>query len=58
MVQCPELRDAPPKYRNLKNLSEAVRYDVNYEYADADRENAIEWLERIIAIVEPKLKKA
>ena len=57
MAQCPELRDVPKKYRYLKDLSESVRYDVNYEYADEDRENAIEWLNRIVAIVEPKLKK-
>jgi hypothetical protein len=57
MNQCPELRDAPQKYRNLKNLSEAVRYDVRYAYADEDREKSIAWLEKIVAIVEPKLKK-
>ena len=58
MAQSPELRDAREKYRWLKNLSESVRYDVRYEYADEDRENAIAWLEKIVAIVEPKLKKA
>ena len=40
MAQGPELRDAPKKYRWQKDLSEFVRYDVNYEYADEDRENA------------------
>jgi hypothetical protein len=58
MAKCPELRVAPQHYRNLKNLSESVRYDVNYVYADGDREDLIAWLERIVAIVEPKLKKA
>ena len=58
MGQCPELRDAPQKYRNLKNLSESVRYDVNYEFADEDRENSIAWLDKIVAIVEPKVTKA
>jgi hypothetical protein len=58
MAQCPELRDAPQKYRNLKNLSESVRYDVNFEYDTEEREKSIAWLEKIVAIVEPKLKKA
>lgn len=57
MSRCPELRDAPQHYRNLKNLSEAVRYDVKYAYADEDREKSIAWLTKIVAIVEPKLKK-
>jgi hypothetical protein len=57
MDKCPELRDAPARYRQLKGLSESVRYDVNYQYADEDRINAIAWLAKIAAIVEPKLKK-
>ncbi len=57
MTLCPELRDAPQKYRHLKNLSEAVRYDVRYAFADEDREKSIAWLEKVIAIVEPKLQK-
>lgn len=57
MAQCPELRDAPDKYRRLKDLSELVRYNVEFEYAEEDRENAIAWLAKIVAIVEPKLKK-
>ncbi|MBI3822481.1 MAG: hypothetical protein HY289_07355 [Planctomycetes bacterium] len=58
MAQCPELRDAREKYSWLKNLSESVRYDVAYEYADEDRADSIAWLAKIVAIVEPKLKKA
>lgn len=58
MAQCPELRDAPDKYRRLKDLSELVRYNVDFIYAPQDRENAIAWLGKIIAIVEPKLKRA
>jgi hypothetical protein len=58
MARCPELRDAPEKYRNLKNLSELIRYDVKYEHEDAYREKSIAWLAKIVAIVEPKLKKA
>ena len=57
MAQCPELRDAPDKYRRLKDLSELVRYNVEFEYAEEHREDAIAWLEKIVAIVEPKLKK-
>ncbi len=55
MSKRPELRDAPQKYRNLKNLSESVRYDVHYQYGEEDRLNSIAWLEKLIAIVEPKL---
>ncbi len=58
LAQCPELRDGPDKYRRLKDLSELVRYNVDFEYADEDREDAITWLAKIAAIVEPKLKKA
>ena len=57
MAQCPELRDAPQRYRNLKSLSEGVRYDVKYEYLGEDREKSIAWLDKIITIVEPKLRK-
>jgi hypothetical protein len=58
MAQCPELRDAPDKYRRLKDLSELVRYNVDFEYAEDDREDTIAWLDKIVAIVEPKLKTA
>jgi hypothetical protein len=58
MSQCPELRDAPEKYRNLKDLSQSVRYNVAFEYTNEDRADAIAWLEKIVAMVEPKLKKA
>ena len=58
MAQCPELRDAPDRYRRLKDLSELVRYNVEFVYAEDDREDAIAWLDKIVAIVEPKLKKA
>ena len=57
MAKCPELRDAPARYRQLKRLSESVRYDVNNEYAEEDGAKAIAWLAKIAAIVEPKLKK-
>lgn len=58
MAQCPELRDAPDKYRRLKDLSELVRYNIDFKYTEDDREDAIAWLDKIVAIVEPKLKKA
>lgn len=58
MARCPELRDAPEKYRRLKDLSEDVRYKVNFTFADEDDELSKRLLDRIVAIVEPKLKKA
>jgi hypothetical protein len=58
MAQCPELRDAPEKYRRLKDLSEDVRYKVNFKFADQDGDLAMSLLTKIVAIVEPKLKKA
>src|ERR1700681_4890545 len=36
MARCPELRDAPEKYRRLKDLSEDVRYKVNYVFTEKD----------------------
>lgn len=33
MARCPELRDAPDKYRLLKDLSEAIRYNVSISEA-------------------------
>jgi hypothetical protein len=58
MAQCPELRDAPKKYRLLKDLSEWVRYNVKYVYAAEDCDESIALLTKIVAIVEPKLKRA
>jgi hypothetical protein len=58
LERCPELRDAPDKYRRLKDFSESVRYNVGFEYTQAHNEIAMGWLDKIIAIVEPKLKKA
>ena len=58
MARCPELRDAPEKYRRLKDLSEDVRYKVNFPFTDQDAEFAKSLLAKIVAIVEPKLKKA
>ena len=57
MARCPELRDAPEKYRRLKDLSEFVRYKVNFQFTDLDHEVSIRLLDKIVAIVEPKLKK-
>jgi hypothetical protein len=58
MARCPELRDAPEKYRRLKDLSEDVRYKVNFAFTDQHGEFAKSLLAKIVAIVEPKLKKA
>src|SRR5262245_57387844 len=58
MNRCPELRDAPKKYRQLKDLSESVRYDAGFKYTDAHHQQARTIVNRIIAIVESKLGKA
>src|SRR5579883_2580186 len=34
MDDCPELREAPKRYRQLKDLSESVRYDAGFTYTD------------------------
>jgi len=52
------LRDAPEQYRRLKDLSEYVRYDIDFEYTDEDDARSKTLLAKIAAIVEPKLKKA
>jgi hypothetical protein len=57
MAKCPELRDAPEKYRRLKDLSEDVRYKANIPFSDKDGELAKSLLAKIIAIVLPKLQK-
>jgi hypothetical protein len=57
MDRCPEVRDAPRKYRELKDLSERVRYDAGYQYSPERHQMAKAFLEKIISIVEPKLKK-
>jgi hypothetical protein len=56
--RCPELREAPDRYRRLKDLSESIRYDAGFAYTESLRDFSIAWLDKIVAIVEPKLKKA
>jgi hypothetical protein len=58
LARCPELRETPDKYRLLRDYSESVRYDVGFAYTAKVRENSISLLEKIVAIVEPKLKRA
>ena len=58
MDRCPELRDAPRRYRQLKDISESVRYDAGYQYTDENHRDVRLLLARIIAIIEPKIKKA
>ena len=58
MDQCPELRDAPKRYRQLKDISESVRYDAGFRYTDEHHKNVRAHLDKIIAIVDPKIKKA
>lgn len=57
MARCPELRDVPKNYRALKDLSEDVRYDPRFEFAAHHRDDSKKLFARIVAIVEPKLKK-
>jgi hypothetical protein len=57
MEQCPELRDAPQKYRQLKDLSESVRYDAGFEYRMEDQKNSKSIFDKIVAIVDSKIKK-
>ncbi len=57
MDRCPELRDAPRRYRQLKDISESVRYDAGFRYTDENGKEVKMHLERIVAIVEPKLNK-
>jgi hypothetical protein len=56
MEKCPELRDAPKKYRELKDLSESIRYDAGFTYTAQHRDASLFCLRRIVAIVEPKLQ--
>jgi hypothetical protein len=58
MARCPELRDVPEKYRRLKDLSEDVRYKANVTFTDQDDEASKRMLDKIVAIAEPKLKRA
>jgi hypothetical protein len=58
LERCPELREAPRMYRQLKDLSELVRYNAWYEFTESDRQRSTAWLAKIVAIVQPKLRKA
>jgi hypothetical protein len=58
MDQCPELCDAPKRYRQLKDISESVRYDAGFRYTDEHHKNVRAHLDKVIAVVEPKIKKA
>lgn len=58
MEKCPELRDAPKRYRQLKDLSEAVRYDPGFVYKPQHHTDAKRCLQRVVSIVEPKVRKA
>jgi hypothetical protein len=57
MKRCPELRGAPDHFRELKDISEKVRYDAGFEYAAEHHTLSTHHFQRIVAIVEPKLKK-
>lgn len=57
MDRCPELKDSRDKYRQLKDLSEAVRYDPGFVFGPQHAADARSYLVRIVSIVEPKVKK-
>lgn len=57
MVKCPELREAPQKYRMLKALSEGVRYDPEFVCTPHHREESKKLFAKIVAIVDAKIKK-
>ena len=56
MKRCPELRDVPDCFRELKDISEKVRYDAGFKYTPSHHTFSKQLFLRIIAIVEPKLK--
>ncbi len=58
MKQCPELRDAPKRFRELKDLSERVRYDASFIFSETHRQLTVDLLARLAAIVEPKLRRS
>ncbi len=51
MDRCPELRDAPKRFRQLKDISESVRYDAGFRYTNEHHKDARTILDKIIAIV-------
>jgi hypothetical protein len=57
MDRCPELKDSRDKYRQLKDLSESVRYDPGFVFGPQHLTQAKAHLARISGIVEPKVRK-
>ena len=57
MGRCPELRDAPRRCRHVKDISESVRYDAGFRYTEEHHRDVKTNLDRIIAIVEPKIRR-
>jgi hypothetical protein len=57
IMQCPEIRHARADYRDLKDLSEAVRYDVGYVFGTQDLQNAKAHFDKVVSVVLPKLKR-
>lgn len=55
MERCPELREAPRRYRQLKDISEAVRYDAGFKYTPANDKDVLAHVRKIVSIVEPKI---
>jgi len=57
MDNCPELKDSRDKYRQLKDLSESIRYDPGFDFLPQHFSHAQSWFGRIVSIVEPKVKR-
>jgi hypothetical protein len=57
MDRCPELKDSRDKYRQLKDLSESVRYDPGFVFGPQHFTDAASYLARIVSIVEPKVRR-
>jgi hypothetical protein len=58
MDRCPELRDAPKRYRQLKDISESVRYDAGFKYTDGHDKDVRAHLDKVVAIVAPLVQRS
>ncbi|HEU4409476.1 MAG TPA: hypothetical protein VFS43_29735 [Polyangiaceae bacterium] len=56
MKRSPELRQAEGAYKLLQELSEAVRYDPNFDAGATDHQMALAQLAKVEAVVAPKLR--
>jgi hypothetical protein len=54
---CPELGTFRSPYRSLQDVSEQVRYDPGFTCIPEDFKGATRNLEKVISILEPKVKR-